>query len=64
MVWLNADGIYNLDEAFEHLDKATVRTRYAMTNFASEATVDGQLPFKETIRVGATPTGRTNLRGI
>ena len=28
---------------------------------ASEATVDGQLPFKETIRVGSTLTRRTNL---
>ena len=32
-----------------------------LTNFASEATVDGQLAFNQMIRVGSTPTRRTNL---
>ena len=32
-----------------------------LTNFASEATVDGQLAFNQMIRVGSTPTRRTNF---
>ena len=35
--------------------------RDGFINFASEATVDGLLPLKETIRVGSTPTACTIL---
>lgn len=39
-----------------------VITREFYFNNAFEATVDGQLPLKENIRVGSTPTKRTKMK--